>query len=1328
MKILFYTKCLLIALMIFNKFNLPSSYASDKSNIKTINLIKANEALMALSKDQIKKMENLLKLHINSDTIYLEDYDPTKTQAETMNQAKENLLQRTLHDSALNICRSGNDCNGHSCNDVHSFTYFLNEAENQYYFTKLLCSYIDEKTIAKQKNENKSRLKKNAANEDCDTYVNGSQGWFSSLQSFAIPYIKVCTTTSVTRIIKDVACAVFNEMKDNSSPEDFLNPSALGSKILSTASQAAISSTVVTVASNLNNNTTETLDLLAIVEKAQEHLETGRNLFSKDQIKTIEKWIEEANEEIKAFESIKLKELETIEIPIPVKQEIKEEIKEEVKEDAKEENKAENKEVGKLAQVAKESKPIKEIKAEKPVVTQKNQEIMKKVLKATEGRRPPRSVLAKENPKLLNLMDALTNFVIKVPNQTAITERDNVEENKKLNPAIGSSKFVSELSTWAHTLAKNAQTKTTGQDKKFLVAVSEPGTGKTTGIKLAASWANYPVCVITGEDVQKKTVVNDDKDGKHAWDIIVELMKECIDNYFTINVFDDEKKEITKKVMPGVILFDDLHFALFSDALGNPGHLNAKKAAKSRGQFFGLLKNAGDSNIETINEFSYDLAPGYKLPYNFARIYVGLTANELPEEFRPNQADFLPLQSRMYLMPAGGPNEEDRRNFAINFVNVIKKEIEKKFPNQLDELDENECKERLLEVMEEDIKMYIKNSRSLGIRGTVTLLKSYKDHVLNKLKGKKLDPKICSFEGIPELDVMAFDLKTKVDTISDYKKNVSEELAGAMQEDKILEQADKLRAKILSINKTDKLNIENILNQLRIKDFTIKEKQEIYQKALKRYNDFSQLIELSDADKTGENLITQFGYLQTSNESQEDFKEGEKNQKDVNRFDPLVSVSEDIFSRIKATRLAIGNPEQQIPLNYPIQITYTNPEAKDPLFFEMYAKVFGGLPVYELNKSSEMFSPAVDKLAFKRNDLNVLNVALEKSYSNWRNKDVRFEWSSKDMQFMQHNPDDRYYYYLEGKDENGKDSLFFLKSSCIEKLKIILVSNSKISKEFFQECLTPIRLRANTSDIIAEAKPELTVFKSYLQSMAGIPSAQEGILVIHLNEQILKDLSPWAQSHPDRLPSVDYKNNTLEAYELLKRVITKMINQESTNIEELGNFDLRRMTVFFNLAANVSVPSNDGVKSLVFGNAPISGRKAKAEQLLNNLISELKNKVMLTPKITDAQKKEIINKINLNNVDLAIYNQLIEYDRKKAIAFFQIYGKPLPTSPLELGITNLVNRVGIRFNILNVDVKEMKEKDLFKMIKNHYKVFKIKKKKVTSEEQLDYFIEHSQSD
>lgn len=1363
---------------------------SKESNTFKYPAINSGDIELGLSKAEIETTQNLVRSSLRGIKIdgdigstkipelhVIDEYDPKLTKDEKIQEEIQSIISKEqieyeLKNRAIIICQE-TMCGNQKCQDLVEFEYIKSET-GDYFFTKIYCKATipilpssdlsHQSTIMGEYCENvKSNKLHSLGIEKCPSStswiptipsISGLSNAFSgAYNKYLKPLQQACTANNLSVITNDVACAMLKDITQNGSPADLFSPWVAARRIFSEAYKAALSSAVVNTINAVTPQAANTIDIDSIIKNANEHKNKGKRnkTLAVKQINIIEDLLREASGLASNYAGEKAKLLDQFgNIPAKTTQASKDENTKIVNKtypnvkdvyfEGRWVNIEEKKDIeqARIDKAKKEEEEKQRVEQEKLAANRTNKDIFENMIKVAKGKRPERAVLEKENPRLLVLLDALNEFTKIIPVEDSIVNRETVDLNIQENPALGNPKFVQELKTWAHTLANNANVSQMEQDKKFIIAASEPGTGKTTGIKLAAQWANIPVCSITGEDFQKLKIEHDQKTKNitPAWDEYKAIISKCLLNFY-ITVIDEKGVEVKVKVARGVILHDDYHFALKTDASNDLGYLHPDIAPLSRVHFLNAFKNFSDYNNETIDGFSVTLAPGIIFPLYTGKTQFAMTLNEQIKELSDKDAPGMgPHQSRMLELPAGGPNENDRREFALTYIQKIKKAIQEKYGNdQVNKLDEKECHDRLLDVIEKDIQMYKKMNKTLGIRGTMSLLGGYLNHVKNKLKGPELNPKVCSFSGLPEFNVISFNIEATANTIQDYKKMVSEDMEKEEQAKKLTLEIDAFMNSVRDKLMPNELeNMEHSIKQAQNMKETLIYRKLYFDEAKKYYNEFCQRIRIPSPQEIGKKLTENYSYLQTTQEIAKEIPKDQielqgndnnasiqniKMEDEVNRFDQLLGLAENIYLKLMQYRGEITSDAKfSIPNNI-IQVNYTHEGGRNPLFFRQFANIFGELPVMEVFNDLEMFKLPEKDLVLKTDNTEVqkINAVAQKiRKTSWDNLTFSSDYSNNSIYLKRLDLVDGrcVLYFIDY--VYGKKKYHILQSDKFESI-IKLIETAKqnediqITKEFAQanfETINEPSSNSNFEKIVNDiTNIKLDIFDKYIAKFKGSKSLKEGFIVIHLNKEIIFRINYWAAHHPESNSSINYYKEPIESLDFFKKQIFKLINSDSLKMPSLDtSINPKGLTLFLNFLGDWHMKSQEGTQTITFGIPPISGRKKRAQALLQTRLAALRTTFENRHYKTEKEKEKALKSIELNGDEQNLFEIITNFDAQQAREYQSLLNKPMPITPLESSILGIIVRVQTRNNMFKINLGASSPKTMLGSSEENYNEYK----------------------
>lgn len=1273
-------------------------------------MLAPGEKLLAISKDDVNMIEDIIDTQSKIIGNYIppkiiDDY--TQEDRELRFKIEDQMTQEQIYDTiremALRVClQSFCGKKNKPCKDLASFKYVT--LNDNYYITKLYC-HKNVKNSPKQFSQEEVY----SNNESCVTSENvpcpNPSSWFSYLpnlsgitatvsstvSSYVRPLQKACTNNAITRLGKDISCAIIKDVMN--TPGKDLSLMSILKIVFNTATKTMITQGVVKTINAMTGENASTLDIPSILENAENHLMIGKKNKTLDetQISKMEEWIRHARELASRYAGEKQSQMNLEQI-IPKK--------------------------------SGEGEKDKKIEDKKITTTK---EFARKLKKAAEGEKPQRSVLEKENIELLNVLDALIGFIQKIPVYSISIDERTIYKNIQENPIMASEKLVNALKGWAFTLANNVSKPYLEQDKRFPIITGGKSTEENIPIMVAASWANIPSKEIDGVELNN---TKDIKEDNNAWNAYKEQLVKAILGFKSVEIGPDGQK-LLRPVVNGVILHKNFH-----DILNNEknGILHPKTFPLSRTKFTGLLKNVADANSETINGIDVLLAPNYVFPFNLSRIQFAITSTEFPEELRMGPANknvVGSIQSRMLDMTTPNPNENERRGFIPIFIKRIQNLVQQKYPQELDSLDLNECTLRLTEIIEKDISIYLKLNKKLGIQGLYHLLNSYFDHIGKKLQGEHLNPQVCSFDALLDYNIVAFDLLAKIGTLAEYKKSTDLALGNPLDsEKKMLEEYEEFKQFIKDkatnyeylylMNKIGDVK-SDVDSEVRLK--LINDAKQFYEKYFKRVN-------LPTTEQIGNLLLEKFGYLQSSSDNESDVQvDGQPlktDEKDVDRFDQIVSLVQGIYDKIQLLRMEKKEPQNVV--NKIVRVNYLHKFAMDPMLFFDFAQLFGGLPVTHFKKLEEYLqipNSSQESLLTTLDAISGINTASKiVRDASWNRFSTEFsikQGYAYNMSVVEFPEGKVAFYYSvpkDAKDGGGYHKLFLKPSKFGALEQLVRESRGKssvlITRDFMENNMVSIDGDTN-KDLIQKIEEregiKMVFFKNYLNANLWKPSLKEGLVVVDISSKDIDMICKWADKHPDKNPAINYLNNTnvvkIECIELFKKYLLQGITQDKFIYDDKLCFDFRGLTIFLNFIdplLNAKTTEND--LSLTFGLPPISGRRQIAQSDLNAKLLALKNELSNRPFANDQEKAKAIDSLTMSQEEHDLFNSLIKFDSKLCNDFQKInHEEPVPLTPLLHSIDLLILKIKSRNSFFQIESLGQTAQGSFKSMLEKYEVF-----------------------
>jgi len=682
---------------------------------------------------------------------------------------------------------------------------------------------------------------------------------------------------------------VYNHLLD-SSPVDLLNPFAFAGVV----AQATLAVSVQQM-----QGATFNIDYKEQIDNAKKHLEDGKDTFSDDQKRVVQGWIEEAESRLKTYME---------------------------QESGQSQGKSQDEKAKKKPKKPKKTPPDSPVFDARrffpPTPPPSPPKIPKITLRSLiEGSKdnPKMDILTQRDPQLATVLQALKEFT-KVPCRLQNVDSDEVDRNIEGDPAIGSSSFVNTLKSRAHTLAESLRNP---RLKRILLAVSGPGTAKSTGCRLMFQWAKMPCCFLSGEAFRSMYTGQ-----KRSYEVFTDWITE----------------QILKAGVMGVgILLDDWQFAMEP---GGPFDIEENK--RSREKFLLFVKNCGDDSQKSV--LFAELAPERKFPLNFSYVHLAMTFNRIPSDLYET-ADSA-IQSRYFDLNASYATEEDRRNLALNFfLPQIKVSIAERMKRPITEIifDNEYTKECILKVVEADITLFREKFKGQhGIRGLADLLQMYTQHILSRLPKEeeaKVDPR-C-------FDLDTFDPRSATENIKDYNKSIDSETIKYEARSLMSAQLSRLREDARNLPGELQAGINSMI------DKTETEKNLVFLENIKLQLElYKKRVSLAEPKKIGELLLQHFGHFRGSDESE------------VDRFSPIEAVVKNIYLRLTASRKGKYSPSDII-FSY-----YSVPQAKDSSIFQTVGTVLGGLPVLHISSPSFVIDSEINPRIYDATSTGAVGIGL----------------------------------------------------------------------------------------------------------------------------------------------------------------------------------------------------------------------------------------------------------------------------------------------------------------------------------------------------------------
>lgn len=1011
------------------------------------------------------------------------------------------------------------------------------------------------------------------------------RGWFEHLQTISGPQ----------KVAKNAMSMVYNHIMD-SSPTELVNPFALVGVI----AQATLAAGV----QEIHGKPAE-IDYKEQIDTASKRLEEGKNGFSEDQYRTVKSWIAEAETRLKNY--LVQKPVGT-EITISSAPTPPQEKKREVVVDSDDEMGYPYPYPNKW-RLQKPTTPTVVI----PRITFRN------LLEGSKDSKNPRmELLQRAEPKLYTVLTALTGF-LKFPYIVQSVDRDDVTKNMVEDPALGSSVFVSNLKDRAYMLVQSLKTPDL---KRVLLAISGPGTAKSTGCQLMFKWAKFPCCMLSGEAFRNMT------EGRRD----------------TFQIFIDWV--VTQIINAGVlgigILLDDWHFAMED---GGPFD---KDNLSSRERFILFIKNCGDSTQKSVIYF--DLADGRKFPLNFQYIHLAMTFNRVPEDIYET-ADAA-IRSRYFNLNATYATPEDRMEMAYNlYIPQIKRAVAEKLMKDVDDLtfDDEYCRQSISKIVEADIAIFRDKFKCQhGIRGLADLLQIYKQHILSNIPDdeEKVDPK-C-------FDPSSFDLKRAIQSIEDYNKGIDAKTAKHENMAIMVEKLNNFRS-----------DLQQIPQHLAQKLLKIVEKLETKMDETGFLNLCTQLqfyrnrITLPDPQKIGELLKKNFAYLKAE-------KEGE-----VDCFSPIERVMKSIYLRLLSSRK--GKPQ---PNNF-ISVTYTQTGLHDSSIYNTLGAILGDIPLIHVSNPDFVVSNPLNPQHYHI----TADHPIRKLFDSKGELMIHFPRDGKIKILAISKTGVKYgsFSYLLA---DMEDEIHLLTPKLAADIANVgntgAISSMEGSLCVSQDCKGK---KHDWNAILSDKfRPELRIMKRLAEMVRDTKkkSSDESLVTVLLGKEMLEKIEMWAsqQTNPLQTPSF-----TLFLNEITNALKEPVKTSDGVPID-LSNLSF----FFLTLKSSFNVKELEfptGTLSLTVGTPPVGGRKIHAEQYFKKQLEVLQESFNETKELLGtfvSGNQEILP------TEQEIFEHFVRYDQKVAeeTDAKRMLAK-LPLSHINKCIDNLVyyiqNRMSDTFSL-----------------------------------------------
>jgi hypothetical protein len=1030
-----------------------------------------------------------------------------------------------------------------------------------------------------------------------------------------------------------VASAAFSAVQDafmKSNPFDV--GTYMPHKYVATGLAAAAASFVGRAAKTTQG--IDDVDNEAIITRAQEHLRRGWEGFSQDQRSVVEAWIDEARKGLKDYTSKHYKALDEVMRPG-------------CREEAAADEGAPAPAKGKKSRSERRSTvPPLDPSAPPPQVTFET--LIHGATQVAASMNPDRTTLAERAPKLATVLEALDKFST-LPCRIQKTTREEVDRNFEDNIAWGSENFINTLKSRAHILAENAFKKVKEQNKKVMIAISGPGTGKTTNIQKMAEWIKQPLCMLTGEQFCKMKM----KEGQDAFAMFEE--------WLAIRLLDQLRVD-GSGVINGLVLLDDFHFALEP---GGPFSVDRY----SRPKFFQFLKNLGDANQESV--LSVELAPGRIIPLNLGRVQVILTLNretrELGETGEPALLSRIFSLNPEYLTPA------DRKFIATKrFLPTINKAIVQRYgwttpedaADGLSRIDMGLAVESVLKVVAVDIDIAEKKfDGQMGFRALCDLLDQYKQHVLGKIGDVALPvpEDLYGLHGTPPFDPLKV-----AGNITDYKKGLDQNMARL---DRVRFFQQKLAELRQSASTLPRMRGEILLTKL--KDIETSSDDDDRKKVLAavetRLAEYLDVVPLPDRAAFGRALVQQFGYLRSRG------ADGE-----ADRFGAIKSVATELYFRMLAARHRSPRSEDdRCRDNRLIRVKFSDPAAEDPSVYGELAKILGGVPVHFLTEPHSFFAPTERVPSFAPMELacTTLRTSVASKTLSIRYK-VREDYidTMTNCTLQEVKIAERLYFYFryEYAMDGRNYSNVVVTPAAVESL--VKAAESGTVVDGTSSLYITLRGPKGFEDTLREhMTPRLCFIENYLSHARDGLSTGEALIIAKMHAGIRMQMNTWAAMQPTFQPDKSPRA-------LFERHLHAQLNAEALTLQGGRVFDPRSLTLFLlddtnDPAGNEAYAGNEDISlTLTLGIPPIEGRATRARFTLAQALSTVMRDAEMNLKLFG---KDYLGKLALSQEEEAIFEELIVWDHQVAESA-RAAGYVLPTSVLDHCVTSLVQRVADR--------------------------------------------------
>jgi len=1002
------------------------------------------------------------------------------------------------------------------------------------------------------------------------------------------------------KVFKNTLNMVYNHVLD-ADPLHLCNPVAL----FGVVAQATFAASVQQIRGD-----PEEVDYKEQIAIARKHWEEGKSSWSDDQSRVVQSWLDEAETRLKSY----------------LAQEKTGEKKEKPVTNSQENTRPSSPDLIEYNYYRKYQsyQPHQQTQPVQAKIT------LRSIIEGNKSANPKMELLASKDPRLYSVLTALSEFAT-IPYKVQNVEREEVQKNIEENPAMGSSIFIDNLTNRAFMLAQSLKNP---ELKRVLIAMSGPGTAKSTGCKLMYQWAKFPCCMLSGE-VFRNMCSSSKK-----------IPFEIFSNWICMQILG---ARLGKEAVTGVgILLDDWHFALEPG-----GPFDSEREPICREKFLLFVKNCGDATQKSV--LHIELAPDRKFPLNFTNVHLSMTFNRIPGDFY-ERADAA-LRSRYFNLNASYATEEDRYKMATDiYIPQIKKSIASHMGREVTDIifDEEFTKNQITKVVEVDVCLYKEKFKGQnGIRGLTDLMQMYKQHVLSQLPevNDPISPK-C-------FDLGSFDPKMAAQSIEDYRKNIDSETSRHETNSVMVDKINKLRqdVQLLSQNFTKSGNLcpnPQIIDELLAKIDHIESARSTGSLNCTRtqVNLYLNRSPLIIARTIGERLRQYFGHLQS----------GTENSGDIDRFSPLERVVKNMYLRMASSRQGKYLP------NEPIFANHTNLTSMDTSVFQTIANIMGNLPVLYVNQNN-MFQSELNVGTFIIAADHSGRKSVTKSdyqFYGFTESGIRSVYTLKtDLRWGEH-----LFIYCERSDEvriltqKGFDAVVTAGHAgevtyCQDHFVSFKTHDRNDIKidwkdQFIQKC----RVNVKIDQFIAE---------NVLKQTESKPSIDEMIVVINFEQKAGIRTLGWANGQP---------NLSCSPISSLISEMRSRLNKPEIKLPDGRTFDPRGITVFFSYMYPVYVTDlPEGILCWDLGTPPIKGRAVHATQYLETQMSKVRGQISDAQKLLGGQSMSE-NEIILNQDEMSVFEALVKYDQEIAqYAREKEMLHSLPITIIDKNIDFIVHRV-----------------------------------------------------